>query len=199
MAAHLDRHVDAPLRLILAGAALSAFFQGLTTAILLNQPNGYDQYRFWILGSLTGVTLGLLSWITPVILLALLLACSLARPLSALALGDEMAHALGHHPQKQRFLSASVVTLLTASAVALAGPIAFLGLLAPLLARPFYPHAPTKKMLCAAVCGAVLLLMADMLARSVMRPFEAPVSVITALLGAPILIWMARRKRVNSC
>ncbi len=193
IAAHLDRHADAPLRLILAGAALSAFFHGLTTAILLNQPNGYDQYRFWILGSLTGATFELLSWIAPVILLGLLLACSFARPLSVLSLGDEMAHALGYQAQKQRLFCASIVTVLTGSAVALAGPIAFLGLLAPFLARHFYSHAaPAQKMLLAALLGAFLLLTADMLARSVMRPFEAPVSVITALLGAPFWIWMAR-------
>lgn len=195
VAAYLDRHVDAPLRLILAGAALSSLFHGLTTAVLLNQANGYDQYRFWILGSLTSVSLDMLVWASPVLVTGLLCAFGIAHSLSALSLGDDMAHALGHNPQRQRLFAASIVTLLSGCAVALTGPIAFLGLLAPFFARRCRDGSPLTQMFYAAAWGAILLLGADIAARCVIRPFEAPVSVMTALLGAPVLVWMARTQR----
>ena len=194
-AAQLDQRVDAPLRLVLAGAALGSLFHGLTTALLLKQANAYDQYRFWILGSLSGVSLDMLLWAGPVLVVGLACAMGMARPLSALSLGDDMARALGYSPHIQRLCAAGIVTLLSGAAVALCGPIAFLGLLAPLFARHCRERGPATQMAHAAIWGAILLLGADMAARCVIRPFEAPVSIMTAVLGAPVLVWMARTRR----
>jgi iron complex transport system permease protein len=200
--AQVGHHAAAPLRLVLAGVALGATFIGISSAILLSQPAGYDQYRFWVLGSLAGITPGMTLWTAPVVLAGLCSALLLARPLSALLLGDDIARSLGHRPLPLRLGVALSVTLLTGSAVALAGPIGFLGLLAPYLSRflaralmPSSRHAGlATQLLIAAWLGAGLLLAADLAARLAVQPFETPISVMTALAGAPLLIWLARSK-----
>jgi len=200
--AQAGRQAAAPLRLVLAGVALGATFIGISSAILLSQPAGYDQYRFWVLGSLAGITPGMTLWTAPVVLTGLCSALLLARPLSALLLGDDIARSLGHRPLRLRLGVALSVTLLTGSAVALAGPIGFLGLLAPHLARcltrtlmPPSCHAGlAAQLLMAAWLGAGLLLAADIAARVAVQPFETPISVMTALAGAPLLIWLARSR-----
>jgi len=196
--AQFGQQAAAPLRLVLAGVALGATFIGVSSAILLSQPAGYDQYRFWVLGSLAGVTPGMTLWTAPVVIVGLVCALLLARPLSALLLGDDIARSLGHRPLPLRLAVAFCVTLLTGSAVALAGPIGFLGLLAPFLARALTPllrHTSlAAQLLVAAWLGAGLLLAADLAARLAVQPFETPISVMTALAGAPLLIWLARSR-----
>ncbi|SHH53381.1 iron ABC transporter permease [Massilia sp. CF038] len=191
--AHVGGSVKGPLRLVLAGIALGATFHGASSAILLSEPAGYDQYRFWVLGSLAGATQTAIAWVAAPILGALIAALMLARPLSALQLGDDSARALGHRPALLRAAVAVVATLLTGSAVALAGPIAFLGLLAPHLARACKPGTLAQQIALSAMLGAALLLLADLGARLFAQPFETPVSVMTAMLGAPLLVWLARR------
>ncbi|HEY0061767.1 MAG TPA: iron ABC transporter permease [Telluria sp.] len=193
--AHAGGSVRSPLRLVLAGIALGATFHGASSAILLSEPAGYDQYRFWVLGSLAGVTRFTTAWVAPPIACALLAAFLLARPLSALLLGDDSARALGHRPALLRAGVALVATVLTGSAVALAGPIAFLGLLAPHLARTLRCTGLAQQLALSAVLGTALLLLADLGARLCAQPFETPVSVMTAMLGAPLLVWLARRGR----
>ncbi|WP_081905418.1 FecCD family ABC transporter permease [Janthinobacterium agaricidamnosum] len=197
--AQTGRHAAAPLRLVLAGVALGATFIGISSAILLSQPAGYDQYRFWVLGSLAGITPDMVLWTAPVVLAGGACALLLVRPLSALLLGDDMARSLGHRPLPVRLGVAASVTLLTGSAVALAGPIGFLGLLAPYLARFLVRQAGlAPQLLAAAWLGAALLLAADLAARLAVQPFETPISVMTALAGAPLLIWLARSKAWHS-
>lgn len=112
-----------PMRLVLAGAALGATFGGLTSVIIVNSAETYDRFRFWVLGSLAGVEgFGELGRLAPVLALGFLIALLVARPLSALALGDDLARGLGHRPPVIRTVVAVGVTLLTAAAVALAGP-----------------------------------------------------------------------------
>ncbi|MGQ5522683.1 FecCD family ABC transporter permease [Chitinimonas sp. PSY-7] len=192
-AAHWRPAVHAPLRLVLAGVALGASFQGLTATLLLGQPAAYEQYRFWELGSLAGATMALCGWAAVPIVFGLVSALMLARPLSALLLGDDLARSLGHSPVVLRLAVAVTVTLLTGSAVALCGPVAFLGLLAPFLARAWVGSELALQLPVAAGIGASLLLVADLCARLVAQPFETPLSALTALLGAPLLVWLARR------
>ncbi|AIY40968.1 ABC-type Fe3+-siderophore transport system [Collimonas arenae] len=200
--AQVGHHAAAPLRLVLAGVALGATFIGISSAILLSQLAGYDQYRFWVLGSLAGITPDMVRWTAPVVLTGWCSALLLARPLSALLLGDDIARSLGHRPLPVRLGVALSVTLLTGSAVALAGPIGFLGLLAPYLSRflarslmpPSYQAGLATQLLIAAWLGAALLLAADLAARLAVQPFETPISVMTALAGAPLLIWLARSR-----
>ncbi|MFJ6619123.1 Fe(3+)-hydroxamate ABC transporter permease FhuB [Kitasatospora sp. NPDC091335] len=185
-----------PMRLVLAGSAVAAIFRGLTDVLIVNSPEAYERYRVWVLGSLAGVE----GWTTlrqlaPVLGAGFLLAALTTRPLTALALGDDLARGLGHRPGATRAAVAFAVTLLTASAVALAGPVAFLGLLSGFLARTIAGPRVGRLTLLAALFGAAVLTGADVLARVVARPFEAPVSVIVALIGAPALIAIVRSKR----
>lgn len=188
-----------PMRLVLAGAALGATFGGLTSVIVVNSAETYDRFRFWVLGSLAGVEgFGELGRLAPVLALGFLVALLVARPLSALALGDDLARSLGHRPPVIRTVVAVGVTLLTAAAVALAGPISFLGLLAGFLARALAGTRLAARLLFAGLIGACVLTVSDIAARVVSRPFEAPVSVIVALIGAPVLIAIVRSRQLAS-
>ncbi|MGW1992483.1 Fe(3+)-hydroxamate ABC transporter permease FhuB [Embleya sp. NPDC001921] len=194
-----QRGGGSPMRLVLAGAALSATFGGITNVLIVNSAEAYDTFRFWVLGSLAGIqgfeSLGSLS---PVLAVGFAIALATSRSLSALVLGDDLARSLGHRPAATRVLVALAVTLLTASSVALVGPISFLGLLAGFLARTMVgPRIPAQ--LCfAALIGAGVLTAADVVARVVSRPFEAPVSMIVALIGAPLLIGVVRSRRLGA-
>ncbi|MFF2073983.1 Fe(3+)-hydroxamate ABC transporter permease FhuB [Kitasatospora sp. NPDC058162] len=191
-----SRGGGSPMRLVLGGSAVGATFGGITGVLIVNSPEAYDRYRVWVLGSLAGVE----GWTTlrqlaPVLGVGFLLALLTTRPLTALALGDDLARGLGHRPGATRAAVAAAVTLLTASAVALAGPISFLGLLAGFLARALAGPRIGRLTLLAGLFGAAVLTGADVLARVVARPFEAPVSVIVALVGAPALIAIVRSRR----
>ncbi|MER7846319.1 Fe(3+)-hydroxamate ABC transporter permease FhuB [Kitasatospora sp. NPDC096077] len=191
-----SRGGGSPMRLVLGGSAVGATFGGITGVLIVNSPEAYDRYRVWVLGSLAGVE----GWTTlrqlaPVLGVGFLLALLTTRPLTALALGDDLARGLGHRPGATRAAVAVAVTLLTASAVALAGPISFLGLLAGFLARALAGPRTGRLTLFAGLFGAAVLTGADVLARVVARPFEAPVSVIVALIGAPALIAIVRSRR----
>ncbi|WP_045704383.1 Fe(3+)-hydroxamate ABC transporter permease FhuB [Streptomyces rubellomurinus] len=191
-----SRGGGSPIRLVLGGSAVAAVFRGLTDVLVVNSPEAYERYRVWVLGSLAGVE----GWTTlrqlaPVLALGFLFALLTTRPLTALALGDDLARGLGHRPGATRAAVALGVTLLTASAVALAGPVAFLGLLSGFLARTVAGPRIGQLTLLAALFGAAVLTGSDVLARVVARPFEAPVSVIVALIGAPALIAIVRSRR----
>ncbi|MEV7184708.1 Fe(3+)-hydroxamate ABC transporter permease FhuB [Kitasatospora sp. NPDC093102] len=190
-----SRGGGSPMRLVLAGSAVAAIFRGLTDVLIVNSPEAYERYRVWVLGSLAGVE----GWTTlrqlaPMLGAGFLLAALTTRPLTALALGDDLARGLGHRPGATRAAVGFAVTLLTASAVALAGPVAFLGLLSGFLARTVAGPRVGRLTLLAALFGATVLTGADVLARVVARPFEAPVSVIVALVGAPALIAIVRSR-----
>ncbi|MFJ6999052.1 Fe(3+)-hydroxamate ABC transporter permease FhuB [Streptomyces albidoflavus] len=188
-----------PMRLMLAGSALGATFGGLTSVIVVNSAETYDRFRFWVLGSLAGVEgYGEVGRLLPVVAVGFLVAALVVRPLSALALGDDLARSLGHRPQLVRLTVAGSVTLLTAAAVALAGPISFLGLLAGFLARAVAGTRLPARLALAGLVGAAVLTLSDIAARVVSRPYEAPVSVIVALLGAPVLIGIVRSRHLAS-
>ncbi|MFF4920092.1 MULTISPECIES: Fe(3+)-hydroxamate ABC transporter permease FhuB [unclassified Kitasatospora] len=191
-----SRGGGSPMRLVLGGSAVGATFGGLTGVLIVNSPEAYDRYRVWVLGSLAGVEgWSTLARLTPVLGAGFLLAALTTRPLTALALGDDLARGLGHRPGATRAAVAVAVTLLTASAVAMAGPVSFLGLLAGFLARSLAGPRIGRLTLLAGLFGAAVLTGADVLARVVARPYEAPVSVIVALVGAPALIAIVRSRR----
>ncbi|ARZ66591.1 iron ABC transporter permease [Streptomyces albireticuli] len=188
-----------PMRLVLAGSALGATFGGVTSVLIVNSAETYDRFRFWVLGSLAGVEgFGKLGSLAPVLAVGFVVALLIARPLSALALGDDLARGLGHRPGAIRVVVALSVTLLTAASVALVGPVSFLGLLAGFLARAVTGPRLLAQIALAGLIGAGVLTGSDILARVVSRPFEAPVSVIIALFGAPVLIAIVRSKRLGA-
>ncbi|MFF4602513.1 FecCD family ABC transporter permease [Streptomyces sp. NPDC001339] len=192
------RAAGSPLRLVLAGSALGATFHGLTSYVLLGTQSTYDTYRYWTIGSLAGVEASDLLPLLPPAAAGLLTAFGCARPLSALGLGDDSARSLGHHPGRIRLAAAAAVSLLSGCAVAVAGPIAFLGLLAPYAARALTGARLTAQLALSALIAADVMILADVLARVVIRPWETPVSVLLAFVGGPLLVWIARSSRLST-
>ncbi|THA76929.1 iron ABC transporter permease [Streptomyces sp. A0642] len=187
-----------PLRLVLAGSALGATFHGLTSYVLLGTRSTFDTYRYWTIGSLAGIELSDLLPLVPLIAAGLLTALGCARPLAALGLGDDGARSLGHHPGRIRLVVAGAVSLLAGCAVAVAGPIAFLGLFAPYAARALAGARMTAGLVLSALIAADIMILADILARIVIRPWETPVSVLLAFVGGPLLVWIARSSRLST-
>jgi iron complex transport system permease protein len=185
-----------PVRLALAGAVLTALLVSLTSAVLVFDAQTLGEFRFWVVGSIAGRNAGVALSVLPVIAAGLLIALSLGRSLNALALGDEVARSLGLHVARARAAASLGFALLAGGAVAAAGPIAFVGLAVPHVARAVvgadYRWITPYSM----VLGAGLLLAGDVLGRVVARPAELEVGIVTALLGAPFFIWLVRRRRL---
>ncbi|MEZ0447132.1 FecCD family ABC transporter permease [Cellulomonas sp. ICMP 17802] len=185
-----------PVRLVLAGAAVSAVLVALVEAVTLANPTVFDTYRSWVVGSLAGRPPSTVGAVLPFVVVGLVVCLLLARPLNALALGDEAATSLGLRAGRTRLLGAAGATLLCAAAVAAVGPIAFVGLAVPLVVRGFTGSDHRWLLPYCLVLGPVLLLAADVLGRVLARPGELPVGAVTAFVGAPFLIAAVRRGRV---
>lgn len=186
-----------PMKLTLAGVALGAAFTGFTTAIVLRDLGTLQVMRFWGVGSIGGRTLDQLAWAAPLIAIGLLIGLLCARSLNALALGDDLAQALGARVRVTRILVIIAVTLLAGTSVAAAGPIAFVGLMIPHIVRWFTGPDQRWVLTYSMIIGPAFLLFADILGRIVLPNGEMRVGIVTALLGAPILIILVRRKRVS--
>jgi iron complex transport system permease protein len=189
---------DDPVRLVLAGAALSGLLAAGTSVVLLLDQRTADEVRFWTVGSVAGRDLGTLAQVGPVLAAGLLVALLVARPLSALALGDAAARGLGHRPARARVLAVTAVALLVGGAVAAAGPIAFVGLVVPFLARALVGPDLRRVLAVSLLLGPVVVLVADVASRLLVRPYEMPLGVVTALLGAPVLVAVVRTTRLPS-
>ncbi|MFJ5301572.1 FecCD family ABC transporter permease [Streptomyces sp. NPDC088350] len=183
-----------PVKLALAGTALSAMTAGGTTVVLTSSSATLDQFRFWQVGSLSGRDADTVVRMLPFLVAGALLVLACARGLDALALGDETARALGHRVGVVRVCAALGATLLVASSVAAAGPIAFVGLAVPHLARRLISGGHRSLLPLSALLGAALLVGADVAGRVVRAPAEVPAGVMTALVGVPVLVVLVRRK-----
>ncbi len=183
-----------PLRLVLAGIAISTLLVGLTRAsVILADDMAYSVLN-WLTGSLSSVDSEQWQQLWPFATIGLVLAIALARNLNLLALGEEVAVGLGGNIRLTRIVSGLAVVLLAGSSVAIAGPIGFVGLLVPHLVRPIVGHNYHLLIPLSALCGAALVTWSDALSRSIAFPAETPVGVITALLGTPCFIAVAMRK-----
>ncbi|NPC95621.1 iron ABC transporter permease [Nocardioides sp. zg-DK7169] len=184
-----------PIKLALVGAAFTATATSLSSVVLLTDRRTLGEYRFWQVGSLANRPLDVLVAVLPFVAVGLLLALASGRVLNALALGDDVARGLGQDVARGRLLVVTAVVLLCGSAVALVGPIAFIGLVVPHLARVLV--GPDYRWLVAlsALLGPVLLLAADVVGRLVVRPGELEAGLVVAVLGAPVLIAVVRRSR----
>ncbi|MGP1392061.1 MAG: FecCD family ABC transporter permease [Vibrio diabolicus] len=183
-----------PLRLVLAGIAISALLIGLTRASVILADDMAYSVLHWLTGSLSAVDSQQWQQLWPFATLGLVLAMGLARNLNLLALGDEVAVGLGGNIRLTRLISGLAVVLLAGTSVAIAGPIGFVGLLVPHLVRPIVGHNYHILIPVSALCGAALVTWADALSRAIAFPAETPVGVITALLGTPCFIVIAMRK-----
>ncbi|MEV8517902.1 iron chelate uptake ABC transporter family permease subunit [Dactylosporangium sp. NPDC051484] len=185
-----------PVRLALAGTVISAVLGSLISFVTLLNPGVFDQFRFWGVGSLSGVRLSIFWQVLPFLAVGALLALGLSGALNALALGDATARALGSNIARTRVLGAVAVTLLCGAATAALGPIGFIGLTIPHIARLI--TGPDHRWLLpySMVLGPILLLSSDILGRVVARPGEIQVGIVTAVVGAPVFIALVRRRRI---
>lgn len=192
------RGASAPIKLTLAGVAVTAFCFGVGQAIALADPERFDLVRNWRIGALSGDGLALLPAIAPPLLAGAVLATFLAPRLNLLALGEDRAAALGLSVGWAQLGSLLTVVLLAGAAVAAAGPIAFVGLAAPHIARRLAGVDQRIALPLAAIIGAVLVVTADALGRAAAPAAELPVGIVVAMIGAPILAMLARPRRGHS-
>ncbi|GGQ63046.1 FecCD family ABC transporter permease [Couchioplanes azureus] len=190
------RAAATPDRLVLAGAAVSAVLIAFTSAVLLLDPNAFNEFRFWNIGSLAGRKLDVVAQIAPFIAAGIALALALARPLNLLALGEQAGHALGAHIGRTRALGALAVALLCGAATAAAGPIGFVGLAVPHLARLLVGPDQRWVLAYSAVLAPILLLGSDVAGRVLIAPAELQVGIVTAFAGAPVFIALCRRRKL---
>ncbi len=183
-----------PLNLTIAGAAITAFISAITSAILILSQKTLDEIRFWLAGSVAGREINLLIQVLPYFALGLILAFALSRQITLLSLGEDVAKGLGVKTARIKILSALSIILLAGGSVAVAGPIGFIGLIIPHIVR-FLVGLDYRWILpYAAVFGAILLLVADILARIVLKPIELPVGLVMPLIGAPFFIYLIKLK-----
>ncbi|AXG79464.1 FecCD family ABC transporter permease [Streptomyces paludis] len=185
-----------PVKLALGGAAVNALLVSVTTAVLTTNAAALDEFRFWQVGSIAGRDAEVARQVWPFLLVGMVLVGYVARGLDALALGDDMARGLGQNVAAVRVLGGLGATVLTGVGVAAAGPIAFVGLAVPHIARAAVGTDHRWVLPMAALLGPVMLLVSDVVGRVVFPPGEVPAGVTTALLGVPFLVALVRRKAV---
>ena len=182
-----------PLRITLCGVALSAFASAVTAAILILDEQTLQAMRTWLAGDLAGVSLSTLQIASIPALAGVLLAALISPRLNILALGDRVASGLGVAVTRTRVLGVIAIALLCGAAVSVAGPVGFIGLVVPHATRRWAGQDIRSGLLLALPSGALLLLLADILARWLLAPQELATGVMTALVGAPIFIAIAVR------
>lgn len=185
-----------PVKLALAGAAVTAALTSVVSAVLLTDRQALDQMRFWQVGAFAGRGADVVWQVLPAVVVGGVLALALGRSLNGLALGDDVARGLGLHVGRTRLLGGAAVVLLAGAATAAAGPIAFVGLVVPHAARTVTGPDHRWVMGVSALLAPVLLVACDVVGRVVARPGELQVGIVTAAVGAPLFIALVRRRRL---
>ncbi|MDK0521206.1 iron ABC transporter permease [Streptomyces sp. ML-6] len=185
-----------PVKLALGGAAINALLVSVISAVLTTNASALDEFRFWQVGSLGGREADVAQQIWPFMLLGTVLVLSVARGLDALALGEDLAKGLGQKVATVRIVGGIGATVLTGAGVAAAGPIAFIGLAVPHIARAVVGSDHRWVLPMATLIGPVMLLVSDVVGRVLFPPSEVPAGVMTALIGVPFLVALVRRKAV---
>lgn len=187
-----------PIKLALSGAALTAAITSLITLLLVTNLDTLQIYRFWAVGSLVGRDLGTAGVVLPFLLVGAVLAFVTSRSLNVLSLGDDVARGLGQSLVRARVTSALAIVLLCGSATALAGPLVFVGLVVPHIARRLVGSDYRWILAYSLLLGPMLLVCADIVGRLVAPPGELEAGLVVAFLGAPVLIAFARSSTVKS-
>lgn len=193
----LGRGGATPLKLALAGAASSAAFMSLVSAVLLPRIDLLETFRFWQIGGVGGATWDRILAIVPVLAIGLVITLFCARGMNSLALGDDVATGLGEHVMRTRLVASAGAVILCGAATAIAGPIAFVGLIIPHLCRLLVGTDHRWLLPFSAIAGSALLVAADIVGRVIARPDEIEVGILTALIGAPFFIAIVRRQKVR--
>ncbi|OWA19546.1 iron ABC transporter permease [Streptomyces sp. CS227] len=194
----LGRGGATPLKLALAGAATSAAFASLVSAVVLPRNDIAGSFRLWQIGGVGGASYERIGQVLPFLVAGFLLCLLSARALNSLALGDELAAGLGERVALVRAVAALGAVLLCGAATAVAGPIAFVGLVVPHTCRLLVGVDHRWLLPLSMLLGAVLLTAADVVGRVVARPSEIDVGIVTALIGAPFFIYIVRRQKVRA-
>ncbi|MEU7445434.1 FecCD family ABC transporter permease [Streptomyces diastaticus] len=194
----LGRGGATPLKLALAGAATSAAFASLVSAVILPRNDIAGSFRLWQIGGVAGASYERIGQVLPFLVAGFLLCLLSARALNSLALGDELAAGLGERVAVVRAVAALGAVLLCGAATAVAGPIAFVGLVVPHTCRLLIGVDHRWLLPLSVLLGAVLLTAADVVGRVVARPSEIDVGIVTALIGAPFFIYIVRRQKVRA-
>jgi iron complex transport system permease protein len=185
-----------PVKIALAGAALSALLGSFTSAILLLDTETLDQFRFWNVGSVAGRDGDIARQLAPFAIVAIAVSLCTWRALDTLALGDDVARSLGATIGRHRGLCAIAIVLTAGTATAACGPISFVGLVIPHMVRKFTGPSHRWLLPYSMVLAPILLLGSDIIGRVIARPSEVQVGIVTALLGAPFFVVLARRTRL---
>ena len=191
--ASIGREGLTPIKLTLAGVAIGAVFSSFTQGLLVLNEALLDEVLFWLSGSVQGRKLEMLTSVLPYLIIAWLGAAIMAGKLNILLLGDDVSRGLGQRTQLVKGILVLIVILLAGSSVAVAGPIGFVGIIVPHVARAFVGLDYRWVLPYSAVLGGILLLAADIGARYILMPQEVPVGVMTAVIGTPFFIYIARK------
>lgn len=190
----MGRSGATPAKLTIAGAAMTSLVGSITTIVLLFSRETVDQIRFWLAGSVSGRDFSVLWQVMPFFIVGFVLAMLLARQITTLSMGEDVARGLGQNVLLIQGLSAIAVVLLAGASAAMSGAIGFVGLVIPHIARYLVGVDYRWVMPYAALLGAMLLVGSDIIARMIARPIELPVGIMTALIGAPVFIYLARSR-----
>nr|WP_188497218.1 iron ABC transporter permease [Pullulanibacillus pueri] len=188
-----SRGGNTTVKLALAGAAITSLLSALSTAIGLRFNVSKDM-SYWYAGGVSGIQFQQLKYAIPIIIIGILIGIMLSRSITVLSLGEEVATGLGQKTKVVRFVGIIVVLLLTGAAVSIAGMIGFIGLVIPHITRFLVGSDYRFIIPCSAIIGALALLGADMLSRMVNAPFETPVGAVTAIIGVPFFLYLARKE-----
>ena len=187
-----------PVKLAVAGAALTAGLSSWTTALLLTDRQTLDTFRFWQVGTVGGRALEVVWPVLPFLVVGAVLALVGGRLLNVLALGDDLARGLGRRAGADRVVAGLAIVLLCGGATALAGPVVFVGLLAPHLARMLVGADYGRILPTSLALGAALVVLADTAGRVVLPPTEVQVGIMTAVVGVPLFLALVRRGRMGA-
>lgn len=182
-----------PIKLTLAGAAMAALFSSLTQGLLVVNEAALDQVLFWLAGSVQGRSLDSLTSVIPYLAVAFFVSLLLSSKINVLAMGEDIAKGLGQRTGTVKIVTAFVIIILAGGSVAISGPIGFVGIVIPHLARFIIGNDHRWVIPYCAVLGGILLVVADIGARYVVMPEEVPVGVMTAIIGTPFFVYIARR------
>ncbi|KYD16018.1 hypothetical protein B4168_2694 [Anoxybacillus flavithermus] len=182
-----------PLKLTLAGTAVAALFASLTQGMLAANEKALEEVLFWLAGSVAGRKLEMLTAVLPYFIVGWLGSLLLAQKVNVLMMGDDVAKGLGQRTNAAKIGVALLVVLLAGSSVAVAGPIGFIGIIVPHIARALVGVDHRWVLPYCALIGAILLIAADIGARYILMPREVPVGIVTAFLGVPFFVYIARR------
>lgn len=182
-----------PVKIVLAGAAITALFASFTQGMLVLNESGLQDVMFWMAGSIAGKDTETLAPVLPYMIGAGIAALLLARPINILTSGEDIAKGLGQRTLLVKLAAAAAIVLLAGSSVSVAGSIGFVGLVIPHVAR-FFVGADYRWIIpYSAILGGILLLLADVAVRFVIMPSEVPLGIMTALVGAPFFVYIARK------